>query len=314
MANVYEVTSEEKAQYDKFCTHAIRQLTRPLPPTLWYYTSGATFGRILHDGAIWSTQISCVNDQTEFRYAIRLLGEVVRAFKEAEHDDETRWLAKYIDETLTDDGADSAQFFLLCTSEERDDLSQWRAYGGGEGGVAIGLNANGLLKPNVQNGAYLVPVCYTEMHQKGLVNDVVRWTFNYFKDGQKLRPGADRQKWADSFFEIWRENIIYFAPILKHKAFEREHEWRLIMTLHPTELRRVELQQRHSFLSRHLPVSFGEKLPISEVVVGPCRHPKISVASVGTYLEAKGYVLNEGSERGPGKVTVSASTVPFQTM
>lgn len=37
-----------------------------------------------------------------------------------------------------------SMYFVTCFSEEEDDLSQWRAYCGGENGYAIGFRAAGL--------------------------------------------------------------------------------------------------------------------------------------------------------------------------
>jgi hypothetical protein len=41
-------------------------------------------------------------------------------------------------------------------------------------------------------------------------------------------------------------------------------------------------------------------------------HPKISKASVLTYLHAKGYPVNWTDEDDPSKITVEVSKVPFQ--
>ena len=139
-------------------------------------------------------------------------------------------------------------------------------------------------------------------------------TMKFFKEGLNKRPGGDRKRWADNFLETWREQVIYFAPILKDSAFEQEREWRLIYSLSPEKIDQIEIKQRSTLISRHLPLSFGDKLPIREVVVGPCRHPSVSLVSVGTYLRARGYQVNEVGENDPNKVTVSSSRIPFQMM
>jgi hypothetical protein len=112
----------------------------------------------------------------------------------------------------------------------------------------------------------------------------------------------------------FRDSIVYLAPILKDPAFYQEEEWRLICSLGASDVKKIEIKQRQTLISRHLPLSFGHKLPIQEVIVGPCRHPNPSRISVADYLIANGYELNNERKHERGKVTVSSSIIPFQTM
>jgi hypothetical protein len=313
-SDLYAVTEKERGDYLQYSTQVIKQIFRPLPPTLWYYTSGSTFAHILKTNSVWSTQISCLNDHTEFRYAVRLLRE---EFKTLAHDadENVRWLAAYLYDTMAHDGADISQFFVFCMSLMKDDLSQWRAYGGGEGGVCIGFDPMRMMTtPDILKQGYLVPVLYLPNDHKVLVTSIAGATMRFFKEGLEQRLGGDRTQWAESFLEAWREQVIYFAPVLKDSAFVQEREWRLIYSLPHEKVEQIEIKQRSTLISRHLPLSFGDKLPIREVIVGPCRHPSVSLISVGTYLRAKGYQVNEVGENNPNKVTVSSSTIPFQTM
>jgi hypothetical protein len=163
--NLYKVTSSEDAEYNDFCGFAFQQLIHTPPETLWYYTTGGTFAQILESQKIWSTQIACLNDHTEFRHAVNLVREAIRAYNAEGHDDDTRWIANFVDLWLTDDGANNSWFFVMCMSEAEDDLSQWRSYGGGENGVSIGLRTANL-KPDTTNYAFLAPVCYIEDTKK----------------------------------------------------------------------------------------------------------------------------------------------------
>lgn len=308
-ADFYAVTDEERRAYRDFSENVAVQLFRPLPQTLWYYTTGSTFAQILNSRSVWSTQISCLNDHTEFRYSVRLLREQFKGVDNRDAD--VRWLAGYLYEVLANDGADSSFFFVFCMSLVKDDLSQWRGYSGGEGGVCIGFDPERMVTPK---RGFILPVLYQRDQQKLFIDDIAKWTMIFFGNGLKGRPGADLKKWADSFLEVWREHVIYFAPVLKDNSFEQESEWRLIYSMSPDDVQRIEILQRSTLISRHLPLSFGDKLPIREVVVGPCRHPVVSRVSVGTYLDAKGYALNQEGENDPNKVTISSSRIPFQTM
>jgi hypothetical protein len=314
VTDLYAITPEEQTAVSELDKKMWRQLIQPLPDTLWYYTSAATFARIVKTRSVWSTQISCLNDHSEFRFSVRLLRDEIKQYI-GHADEHIRFLAQHIYEMLENDGADASWFFVFCMSSVRDDLSQWRAYGGGEGGVSIGFDPLKIMTDEMRERAYLVPVRYQPEDHKAIANDIAIATLKFFREGLERRQGADRKVWADRFFDAWRVHIIYCAPILKDRSFKDEQEWRLIVNLRQEDITHVEIQQRSALISRHLPLSLGEKLPIREVVVGPCRHPSVSRISVGTYLRAQGYAINEGNAQDdPAKVTVSSSAIPFQSM
>jgi len=225
----YAVTAQEAAEYDSFCHHHLAYLNRYPPDSLWYYTTAATFAVIMESKSIWATQISCLNDHMEFRHGVRLVRDAIRLYKVPPHDKDTQWLAGYVDDALEYEGAEISEFFVLCMSEAKDDLSQWRAYGGGENGVAIEL-CTPVLQPNTQHSGYLRPVWYVENAQKGLAADIAKWTVDFFRLGFSGER-TDRKRWADAFLEEWKRRVVWFAPLLKDKAFAAEREWRLIVTL-----------------------------------------------------------------------------------
>ena len=173
-----------------------RQLVRPLPQTLWYYTNASTFGRILKTGEVWSTQISCLNDHSEFRYAVRRLRDEIKNYV-GHGDEHIRFLAQHLYETLEQDGADTSWFFVFCMSSVADDLSQWRAYGGGEGGVAIGFNPMKLVQGEISTRGYLVPVRYSEQDHKAIVSDVAIGTHRRSRLGALWRKAAALRRAGD---------------------------------------------------------------------------------------------------------------------
>jgi hypothetical protein len=276
------------------------------------YTSVATFAKMLRTNSVWATQVSCLNDHTEFRYAVRLLRDKFKEMR-GDADEQAAWFANYAYDALEFDGADNSYFFVFCMSLLRDDLSQWRAYAGGEGGVCIGFDAAKMLHAKIQLPPYLLPVRYEPGDHKTIVDDVAHWTVRFFKEGLALGPGADYTQWADSFSESWRQQVIGIAPALKDQAFRGEAEWRLVCSLHPDDISKVEILQRSSLISRHLPLPF-ERLPIREVIIGPCRHPFVSHVSVDTFLRGRGYEINGEGEIDPNKVTITRSAIPFQTV
>jgi len=261
---------------------------------------------------VWATQISCLNDHTEFRYSVGLVRDAVRPFLDSDNTTK-RFLANKILKGLEDDAADRSQFFVFCVSENDDDLSQWRAYGGGEGGIAIGFYER-RLHPNLEGMRKLVKVCYDREDQDELVRQIVDKTFVLFIKGLPQREWADHDQWADAFLDKWRDEIIFFAPMMKHHGFEKEGEWRLLYSVHQSDVPRLKFRQRQNLMSCHVPMHLGEKplLPIKEVLIGPCRHKRVSWASASRLLNMKGYPVNGMNETDPKKVTIRLTDVPFQ--
>jgi hypothetical protein len=307
------ISPAEEAAYTEFGQVTIKDYFKQFPDVLWYYTSASTFATILKTNQIWSTQIACLNDTTEYRRSVRLFRDSFKQYIDGADDENTKWFANHLYTELIQDDAEWSGFFVVCMSSRKDDLSQWRAYGGGEGGIAIGLSPH-LIRTDASNFAYLVPVSYDAQDQQKLAAKIAAKTLDFFCKGLKLRPGADRKTWAHAFARAFGPHIVYLAPILKDPAFFQEEEWRLVCTLGDADREKIEIKQRQALISRHLPLKFLDKIPIREVLVGPSRHPNTSRISVADYLLAKGYELNQEGENAPGKVTVASSNIPFQTM
>src|SRR5260221_7987449 len=109
----------------------------PLPPThLYHYTTGETLIRIIEAGKLLSTQIGCLNDTAEVRYAVEELHKRVRAKLENAHQPETEPLFRRLHEVLATPQLETAGLVIACFSEQKDDLSQWPVYFVGVNGHA----------------------------------------------------------------------------------------------------------------------------------------------------------------------------------
>ncbi|KLK93104.1 hypothetical protein AA309_11135 [Microvirga vignae] len=303
------ITADELKAYNSFGLDLIRSIqprtSDVLPRTLWHYTSGDTFIRIIESGALWSTQIACLNDHTEFGYAINLLRSAIRDLRTRLSDNEAIRLCELLDERLGTADTHSTGYFVACMSAEDDDLSQWRAYGGGEGGFAIGLDPAPLFKASAEGQGFLVQVLYDLSHQNSLIARIAEATVRFYCEGLRRRPGVDREKWLTCFLTTWEVVVSPFAVMLKHPKFSGEKEWRFVRTLQAEDVNNLQFLQRRTLMSRHLPLRFPSErepglLPITHVKVGPCRYKQISRISAGDLLLKKGYdvdgILFEESE------------------
>jgi hypothetical protein len=323
------ITPGEMQKYNTFITEQINLLKVVEfnnQEVIWHYTSGDALLGIVETGTLYATQVSCLNDSTEIRYSEKLLRD---AFMNIRTDDteEKVLLERIIKTNTVEEPAASTNlgsaWFVTCFSKEKDDLSQWRAYSGGENGYAIAFLASGFFA----RGSFVARVNYETEQHKQVAQNVANATMSFFKEGLSgrvsdrpatLAPGllaaddiaAASEAWTTEFLGVWEERIGRLAPTVKDPAFRAENEYRIVHELQVHEMVHLRFRQKQALMSRHLPLIFpppnyatqSKLLPIMEVMVGPSRHKEISRVSVETLLRQKGYPA----------VAVTMSKIPFQ--
>lgn len=308
------VLTEDIREYDEFLSSQVKLLKSLdfLPETpLWHYTSGAGLLGIIQSGTIYATQVSCLNDSSEIRYASSMFRKALVNLLPTHADEPATkgFLESYLD--LLDEEPDHpthapSSFFVSCFAAQEDDLNQWRSYSGGENGYALGFQASGLFGiPN----SIVARVNYDKALHEKVAESVAEATIRFLRDGVKKKRAETPEKWAGEFLTFWDPYITRLAPMVKDPGFSSENEYRIIHEFHIEELKHMKFVQKNTMMSRHLPLSLpkgGEmwvpRLPLTKLIVGPCRHAEISRISVDTLLRQMGY--------GSGKVVSSAR--PFQ--
>ncbi len=293
---------------------------------LWHYTSGASLISIVESHELYATHVACLNDRTEVRYGEVLLRDSFAKMRARPGDGVENWLIDRMAAIAQDDvqrevipqvlpygsltglGISALKdVWVTCFSAEKDDLSQWRAYGGGENGYAIGFAAEGISDADAQ----LIRVNYSRQdHEKAamVVGEKLLDCLLEFARQIDLDLGdPDLTQQMEGFLEEQLQDATGLAPMLKDPAFKNERECRLVCESYGWGERNLRFQQRQTLMSAHLPKRFTDKhnaghLPIREVVIGPCRHPGVSRMSVNELLWKNGY----------HGVRVSMSDVPFQ--
>ena len=145
------ITQEEEAKYLQFLQEQVNTLECLVGDAdrnqfVWHYTTGDALISIIESGTIYATQVSCLNDSTEVRYGENLLRDAfINLQDNCPHGEGARQLLERI--LKANNGENDSRekmpsdWFVACFSKEKDDLSQWRAYGGGENGFAIAFPA-----------------------------------------------------------------------------------------------------------------------------------------------------------------------------
>ena len=309
------VPREEIARYTSFAIRLVRRLkSLAIDPEamVWHYTSGVGLLGIVSSQSIYATHVSCLSDSSEIRYASLIFREALGrlASRQSAGSEESVFIAaalKYFAEDPTSPNHVALPNFVACFSEIRDDLSQWRAYAGGENGYAIGFRAKHLYR--VKTCLLARVTYYNEKEHQVIIDEVAEATVRFFREGLlKYGAGAETQ-WTEDFLNQWDLAITQVAPLIKHSAFSSERECRLSKGYIAEELQELQFRQKNTMLTRHLPLRpqyDGQpnpyRLPISEIIVGPCRHPHVSRISLGTLLQQNGYDPS----------IVKLSEIPFQ--
>jgi hypothetical protein len=187
------ITDADFAAYGVWCAPHVAAFN-PVPSgPLYHYTSGNGLIEIIKSGELWSTQVACLNDSSEMLYPIELLRTKVKEKRAARITSEVEFLLERIDVGLTELQMNTEGRFLACFSEDGDDLSQWRAYGGGEGGYAIQFDSQYLRKlPDAVT--ILSKVEYDVEKQNLFFDDALENVIRFFIDGlqKKARPNQGR--------------------------------------------------------------------------------------------------------------------------
>src|SRR5688572_2258643 len=108
----------------------------PKVDVVYHYTDANGLLGILRSGEMWCTQIAYLNDAMEYKYAFEVLRKVLTGIAEDEHREPlvrglTQEALKVIEaERLVKTSIRALFMFVASFSEDRDDLSQWRAYSG----------------------------------------------------------------------------------------------------------------------------------------------------------------------------------------
>jgi hypothetical protein len=179
------------------------------PGIVYHYTRLEAFRSILSLGEIWLTDTRRLNDISEWKVGLGLIGDQIEQGNLGLTPEQTQFWRQSL--SLLCGG--SYQLFVASFSEWADDISQWRSYGD----FAIGFSAQ-------EFGADLEPCFYSdEDHrtelERFLAAELPSWEMRFEEAQTAGELGAQ---------VALPGRLGRFAARLKHSGFEPEREWRLI--------------------------------------------------------------------------------------
>jgi len=268
----------------------------PDPPNqLFHYTNVDGLLGIVQTNSLWATNIRFLNDSSELKYGVELFEEVLGERKNPIQD---RLCAEYkLLERVSAHSTTLEVFsnFVVCLSENGNQLSQWRAYGGDGAGYSIGFNACsiGQLEWADSRSLFLFKVCYERGRQKELLGNLVDRFVSRIKD----EGTAELQL----FSSLLLARVQYYLVSFKNNAFQEEGEWRLVYTIPiPTDQRDLRFRASGGLIVPYyvLTPPGHDLLPIESVYQGPRAAPEIGEESLKYLLWKSGYKNVEVKDSG----------------
>ena len=260
--------------------------------SLAHYTNLAGLHGIFESGQLWASNIAFLNDREELLHGVkcarRALSTILNDRKLHQWRDAIREVVKQIENGRL------PNTYAACFCEKTDLLSQWRGYGGNEQGVCLVFNPLGLESLKGGKRSFLAPVQY------GLVEGKI--TLRKDLSARLLAIGEDDFTVMD---EDEKRKTVYnvlseLIPRFKHKGFEGELEWRLVVQ-HETLRSTVNFRPNRNVLVPYIKLG-NDPLPLKYVRIGPGADLDLTERSIAVFLKAKGY-----------EVPVRRSRVPFRT-
>ncbi len=257
------------------------------PDKLSHYTSLASAQNILASGEIRASDAFYLNDGSEVSYgagliAERLKGEPSILSRLHEHFDIA---ARSGPDSRILRSVRSLRMYVFSLSEKGDLLSQWRAYGGSGGGVAIGFNRAKLPslrldEPHQIPQPEVFPLIYDHELQGRVVDSVVETARDI---SGRLALGVENKQ---VFLQDAAGQLCWTSLLFKNPAFFEEQEWRLLFMGVPDAT--VKFRVGRQGLIPYAEIPFDRRI-VTKVVQGPLLDPAIGEGALERFLDSEGY-------------------------
>src|ERR1039457_1248722 len=154
---------------EKLVSGFLQGQTASPPDILWHYTNAAGFLGIFRSGRLWATNTDYLNDASEMRYARHLVLRGVTSVRSSAVNREEHEMLNLLCECI---GSNVTRpVFVTSLSAEKNELSQWRAYGGSSRSFVLGFNSERLvaaIAKNTDTRFNLYKCIYDEAHSASL--------------------------------------------------------------------------------------------------------------------------------------------------
>jgi hypothetical protein len=181
-------------------------------------------------------------------------------------------------------GGRSPESINVCVcsfSEDRDSLSQWRAYGG-PSGFALGFPSEVLNTITEKRQWFLVPCIYYRAAQRRLARALVEEVL----EENLIETSNEEERVFKSMGGNLLAYLNRYAPILKDESFKEEREWRIISR--PLSSQRLDYREGRSLIVPYCKLPLcdeGASVRLHEIVIGPTPDAQRSKISLTSFVQ-----------------------------
>jgi hypothetical protein len=304
------------------CVAVNDHINKPIPTTLWHYTSFNALLGIVSSKKIWATEYRFLNDREEFSHARKLAQELVEEQSEfIGKEFPARYVLHQTVNLAFNTGHlhdERLRIMVASFSEEGDQLSQWRGYAGNSTGVSIGLDLRAI-RPPLETGTTVTfaPCIYKDADKRSLLktvfaqrlNEIQEWWDSTVKlssqKSNEIRRNdplvisqliASRSKEQEEVIRRSQVNLQFdllrIAPLLKNESFSEEKEWRLVLPMESIKLPTNHIIEFRSTSNSLVPyIAYPLNKPNQEgpifcnaLILGPSSHPSAELG-VNMFLQ-----------------------------
>jgi len=264
---------------------------------IYHYCNIATFKSIIATKQIWLTDITKLNDKSEYKSGFDIIQETLKDIGLSEQ--------AVFKEITADKLNNNFQILVACFSKEGDVGSQWRLYAEDSKGLSIGFDKAEIEQFNMFNR-------FTENGFQPIASHVKFFEVTYdeleFKNDVKYFIEKIERNSPILKYQLMSCGLRRFAAIYKDTFFKDEREIRGIVEIEPGRDHRYVLNERvnaykENAIYHKLLISYQTLSAIKEVIIGPnCPLTKEDVDSILHEHCLEGVTLRYSSGRGKYRI------------
>jgi hypothetical protein len=278
-------------------------LVNSLPARLFHYTDAAGLKGILQSERLFATDLRFMNDSGELFYARNLISEVTSTELSSQPEPLSKIFHQVFE--LLEVVAVHA-FYAACFCEEGDVLSQWRAYGNGGGGYAIGFDTAALISNLMDPKGWSIfrKVDYDPDSQRERIRSILQSRFSICNQcSTKFPEHPELESALRRCASHAIRSLFWEFSCMKNPLFSEEKEWRVVEFVgEPSNFR----LSRSGLLVPYIELSYDgserKRRAVAELRWGPTLTPELARLSLDALIESLGYK----------ELTIRGSMIPLR--